>query len=310
MVSHTIVDAIQINGWTPALVQRAVSVLSAMTARQSGDENDPERQLAAELVRRLVGAVQDDPCAFVDYLDDAKSMGATASAWEKLDELLYKDQPLAELVTCLREGYADPVPALCTLLHIAVPKDADWDAISEAHQRAIAVLLFLGTAESLACLFANVSLLCWEQAEPYGSLVRRQAAAFTEAAIAAWPGLDWIDRSTIVLLFCECDLDMRPLSDLLVAADTGSMDYETRRHFVYALAYSGDLRAHDLIRAQIDLALDDIAMSRSEQAIHFFDVAVHDLVLEVGSRLTTAQHERASELGLTIPGERLTVTSH
>jgi len=297
----TMVDSVQLTGWTPDTVVRALAALSEVCADRRGEPGEPsndDAQLASELARWLRCAAEEDPTGLVEYLNTMEPLGEHESPWERLECLLAREEPLDVTTRALQELYRDPIPFLCILLDAKVKPGSPCDDIERHYQRAVEVLLALGTRESLSYLLAHMDLLCWNDAELFRELVRSHRAGFTEVALDAWPLLAWFDRIHLIEIYRECELDTGPLRALLFAVDTNRMDYESLGQYIRAVAASKDPEAAPLIQQLITRALDDIQRQPNQEADRFTRLARHALVAELEVRIDPQLRTRAAQFGI------------
>jgi hypothetical protein len=294
----TIVDSVQLTGWTPDTVERALSALSDLCADHPGEPIDDNVRLASELTRWLRCAAEENPTSLVEYLDAMPPSGEHESPWEKLECLLARDQPLEITIRALQERYQDPIPFLCILLDEKVKPQSSCCDIERHYQRAVEILLALGTRESWTYLIAHMGLLCWSDSEPFSELVQTHRTCFAEVALDAWPRLHWIDRTLLIEIYQECELDTEPLRALLFAVDTVSMDYESLGQYIDTLAASQDPCVAPLIQQLITRALDDIQRQPNKEADRFTRRASHVLIAEMKVPIDPQLRTRAAKLGI------------
>lgn len=297
----TAVDSVQLTGWTPETVARALSALSELCAEHLGEPGEPiddGAQLASELARWLRCAAEEDPDRLVAHLNTMEPLGEHESPWEKLECLLAREEPLGVTTRALQERYEDPIPFLCILLDEKVKPGSLYQDIERHYQRAVEVLLALGTRESLSYLLAHMDLLYWDDAELLRELVRSHRARFTEVALDVWPGLTWFARNYLVEIYKTSGLDTRRLRALMFAVDTDRMDYDSLGVYVYAVAASGDPRAPRRIRQLITRALDDIQRQPNHEADRFTQRAHHALAVELKVPIDPQLRKRAAQLGI------------
>jgi hypothetical protein len=225
-------------------------------------------------------------------------LGEHESHWEKLECLLAREESLDVTMRALHERYQDPIPFLCILLDEKVKPGSPCDDIERHYQRAVEVLLALGTRESLSYLLAHMDLLCWDDAELFSDLVQTHQAGITEVALDAWPRLAWHDRTHLIEIYQECELDTGPLRALMFAVDTDRMEYESLGYYIDTVAASKDPCAAPLIQQLITRALDDIQRQPNREAERFTRRARHVLATEMKVRIDPQLRTRAAGLGI------------
>jgi hypothetical protein len=306
----TLVDSIQLKGWTPQTLQRAASELSRLGDLHANELADDGAQLAIELTRWLRYAARDDPASLVAYLDARWPMGEDESHWDRLGTLLAKDEPLDVAIHSLQRCYHDPVPVLCTLLHAQLEPSELFGDLDPWHQRAVECLLVLATCESIVFLLSRVSLPLWVPSDAFKGLVKRRADAFVEAATAAWPRLDWENREKLIEIHDQCQLDTGPLLALLFATDTNSLGYESLCDCVDTVVNIGamdpqtEASCEELLHRVIARALDDIERHQTHDDAAECAGLAGQALEERGLALAPDLHARAQELGLRL-GQRL-----
>jgi hypothetical protein len=294
----TAVDSVQLAGWTPDTVQRALTALTALCAKAPADD---DTQLAVELTHRLRCAALEDPRSLVEYLAERQPTGEDESPWEKLECLLAQDEPLETSLAHLHARYPDPVSVLCILLDEKVAPGEEWGDLERHYQRAVEILLALGTRESLRYLLAHMDLLCLDSSHSLESLLEPHQAMFTQLGLEAWPGLSWRDRDYLLEICTHCDIDAMPLLPLLVAVDCDAMNYKDLATYVDLLARFDDPRAARRLRQLMARALADLERKRSEQVRRFARKAGGLLVEELGRPINPKLRSRAAALGIRWP---------
>jgi hypothetical protein len=296
----TLRDSVQIHGWTPATLQRAVETLADLVNAASKPKSEAN-ELAAELVRWLQCAARDDGAQLAEYIDGLRPEGADSCSWDQLESLLAENIPLTELAARLRAHYPDVVQVLCVLLTEKVPEHELCENLDRAYQRAVEVLLSFGTSESLAYVLTRVDFLLGTLSEPMADLVRQHHEALARLALDIWPSLDWHDRSSLTLFYSEQRFPPDALVELLVAVDPETLNHEDRAELVEALVYTEDVRAELALHNIINGALDNVSRHRSEESVEFVRSALHWLIMEMERELPAQQYSRAVALGFDVP---------
>lgn len=294
----TIVDSVQLSGWTPGTVQRALEALTELCAKAPADE---DAQLAGELARWLRCAALEDSSSLVDYLNETEPTGEHESHWEKLECLLAQDEPLETSIGHLRERYPDPVSVLCILLDEKVPPHEEWGDLERHYQRAVEILVALGTRESLGYLLAHMDLLCLDSSRWVDRLVESHKATFAQLGLEAWPGLNWRDRDYLLQIWTHCDIDAMPLLPLLIDVDCDAMSYKELDAYVDILAVFDDPRTARRFHQLIARALADLELERSEEVRRFAGKAGDLLVEELERPINQELRSRAAALGIRWP---------
>jgi hypothetical protein len=293
------VDSVQIVGWTAETVRRAIARLS-----KNADASVDDDALAGELVRWLVCAAEEDAQFLASYLEELRPLGSEASPWEQLMTILEGEGSLDELVIRLKNHYPEPTPVLCTLLEEAVPPRQEWRYVEPVCQRAVEVLVALGSLDGLRYLLRHFYLLCWEDTELQRCLLRPHRAIVDALVVDVWRELRWIERATLVLWLREHEILSADIVESLLATDGEALDYRDRSRFVEALEFTSDPRAVDVIHRLLDGVLARASSCLGEEAADarsFIAMAMSVL----GSRLTPAQIRRAQGCGLAIDWKRV-----
>lgn len=294
------IDSVQIHGWTSETVQRAVAALGNLV-HKAGTPTSENDELAAELVRWLQCAVREDGTHVAEQVEELRPEGQEASPWDRLESFLADDSSLTELSARLRAEYSDTVHSLCMLLTEKVPRFQLWQDVDRCYQRAVEVLLDLGTRESLSYLLAHVDLLLGALSDSLVDLIRRHHEVFPRLAVDVWPRLSWHGRGSLALFFSEHKLQPGRLVELLLAVDPETLSHEDRAELVEALVYTDDSKAELAIHRIIESGLDEVSRHRCEESVGFVSTALHWLIHEMERELPAQQHERAIALGFDVP---------
>jgi hypothetical protein len=257
------VQGVRTHGWTPETTQRACAALARAVAA-SEDEDD---QLAAEFVRFVRNACDNDPDDVIEALTQWTPISPGTPQWDAIYAVLADRYRDTDFVTELKERFPDPVKALIAFADEVVPEPRTPDdhpprqshEIEHAHRHVFVTLLLFGTDESVEYVLSQLHKFDWSD----DSLDRTREEVFQPCedavravALRLWPTLSWEERGDLVCFLSAHRLNRDQLFRLLIDTDIETLSCRDLEGYIEGLWNLLDERCIPRVQAILERALD------------------------------------------------------